>query len=83
MEDEKAKKLGQDLSATVRVGKEGISEGMVKEINRQLEDNGLIKIKILRNSPYEDMSEVVDIIQGKVKGRTVEIRGKTILLVEK
>ncbi len=83
MDDEKAKKLGQSIKANLQVGKDGISEGMVDEINKQVEDKGLVKIKVLRNSPYLEMEEAVDEIHDRCKARVVEVRGRTVLLTER
>jgi len=82
MDDKKAKKIGQDMSASIWIGKEGISEGIIEEINRQVESNGIVKVKVLRNSPYRDIREAEDIINKKIDGNIAEIRGKTILIVE-
>ncbi len=84
MDIKKAKVEGQDLEPLVRIGKKGIEENMVEEIERHLEDKELIKIKILRNNPIQDIEKVVDILEDKTSGKVIEIRGKTVLLaVEK
>lgn len=42
-------KRAADIDATVRVGKEGMDEGILAEIAAQLKKRRLIKVKILRN----------------------------------
>lgn len=39
-----------DLSPTVRVGKDGLDQGLFDEITAQLKKNRLIKVKVLSNS---------------------------------
>ncbi|MFW6141546.1 MAG: YhbY family RNA-binding protein [Candidatus Saliniplasma sp.] len=80
MERKKARIRGQDLEPIVRVGKKGIDENMVLEIERHLEDKDLIKIKILRNNPIQDTDEIVDILEEKTSGKVIETRGRTVLL---
>ncbi len=80
MDPKKAKIKGQDLEPLVRIGKKGIDENMVEEIERHLEDKELIKIKILRNNPIQDIERVVDILEEKTSGQVIEIRGKTVLI---
>lgn len=80
MDDEKAKIIGQGLTPTLQVGKDGISPEMIKEINKQVEDKKLIKIKVLRNSPYSKTAEAAEIINESCKARVVEVRGRTVLL---
>ncbi|MGM0406172.1 MAG: YhbY family RNA-binding protein [Thermoplasmatota archaeon] len=80
MDRKKAKIKGQSLEPLVRIGKKGIDENMIEEIERHLEDKELIKIKILRNNPIQDIEKVVDMLEKKTSGKVIEIRGKTILV---
>lgn len=83
MDEKKIKRLGQKLRPLVRIGKGGITEGMVDEINRHLEDEDILKIKVLRNCPIRDPEELMDILEEQTDGYAVEHRGNTILLVDK
>lgn len=80
MEKEEIRNIGMDLKAIVRIGKKGIDDSMVDEINRLLEDKEIIKIKVLRNNPIQDIEETSQILEEKTIGEVVEIRGKTILM---
>lgn len=80
MDDEEIRKMGQDIRTLVRIGKNGINESMVDEINRHLEDKDLVKVKVLRNNPIQDLDKVAEELEEKTDGRLIEIRGKTILL---
>ncbi|MFO7991086.1 MAG: YhbY family RNA-binding protein [Thermoplasmata archaeon] len=83
MDEERIKKLGQKLKPLVRIGKNGVTEGMVDEINRHLEDEDILKIKILRNCPVRDHEELTAVLEEKTYGHVVEHRGNTVLLVDK
>ncbi len=83
MKDERAKKLGQDMKPQVRVGKKGLDDNMLAEIARRLEYEKLLKIKILRNAPETDMEAVADVLQKNVNGRVVEVKGRTLIIVDK
>lgn len=83
MDEEKIKSLGQKLKPLVRIGKSGVTEGMIDEINRHLEDEDILKIKILRNCPIRDQKELIEVLEEKTNGYVVEERGNTILLVDK
>lgn len=82
MKDKKIKKIGQDMKATVRIGKNGLTESMLSEIARQLEEEDIIKVKVLRNAPETEMDEVSKLILDKVDCRVVEARGRTLMLVK-
>lgn len=43
------KRKARILEASVRIGKSGLTEGVVKEIIRQLDKKGMIKIKCLKS----------------------------------
>lgn len=80
MDDEDIRKMGQDIRTLVRIGKNGINEAMIDEINRHLDDKDLVKVKVLRNNPVQDLDKVGEELEDKTDGRLIEIRGKTILL---
>ena len=81
MDEEKAKIIGQNLDPLVRIGKKGITEGIIEEINRHLDDRDLIKIKVLRNNPIQDIDQVGEKLEEVTIGKVMEIKGKTILLL--
>lgn len=80
MDRDEIRNVGMDLKAIVRIGKKGINDSMVDEVNRLLEDKEIIKIKVLRNNPIQDIDETSEILGDRTIGEVVEIRGKTILM---
>lgn len=83
MDKKEAIAKGQDIDARVRIGKKGITEGIIGEIDRNLDDEEIVKIKILRNSPAQDIDDIADILEERTIGEVAETRGKTILMVER
>ncbi len=81
MDEEKAKRVGQGLDANIRIGKKGLSEGLIDEIDRHLENEELVKVKVLRNNPIQDVDETAELLDNKTIGDLVEVRGKTVLLL--
>jgi len=62
----------------INIGKKGITEGVVKEINMLLEKKGVVKVKLLknfRNSVNKDRKELAKEIASKVDGELVDLRG--------
>ncbi len=82
MDDEDIRKMGQDIRTLVRIGKNGINEAMIDEINRHLDDKDLVKVKVLRNNPVQDLDKVAEELEDKTDGRLIEIRGKTLLFYD-
>ncbi len=80
MDEERAKELGQELQSTLHVGKDGITEGIIEELDKQLDKNELVKVQVLRNNPVQDMEKIAEQLQEKSIGELVEVRGKTVLM---
>ena len=53
---------------TINVGKKGLTENLINEINLQLEKRGIVKVKMLRSFRKKDKKELAQEIASKVKG---------------
>lgn len=79
------KNLIQQMPADVRIGKNGVSEGVISEIKRRLKDKGYVKVKILKNAPEIDLmnrKEIAEIVAKKVGARLIDVRGRTFVLLD-
>jgi len=67
--------------ATVRIGKNGITPTVLSEIEKQLDKNEVVKIKILKSALAEKKAkEVASEVAAKVDATLVEVRGHTFTL---
>ncbi len=80
MDIERAKEKGQELQPTLHIGKKGITESLVEELDNQLENREIVKIKVLRNNPVQDVEEISQELEDRSIGELVETRGKTLLM---
>ena len=67
----------------VRIGKTGITEGLIEEIKRNLEKHKIVKIKLLksyRETIEKSRQELADMIAKLVNAKVIEIRGYTLTL---
>lgn len=71
-----------DLSPTVRVGKDGLDQGLFDEIAAQLKKNRLIKAKVLSNSDG-DAKDAAAAIEDATGCVVVDVRGGVIVLTDK
>lgn len=69
----------QALSATVHVGKDGITETVVDEIGRQLRKTKLVKVRLLPALETE-REEAAEGLAHACSATLVEIRGRTVVL---
>jgi len=69
-------------SASLQVGKNGITETFIAELNDRLKQNKIIKIKFLKNSPFNNRKEAFSTLESKIKSNfsILETRGWTIIV---
>ena len=71
--------LGHALNPLLQVGKDGISEGFLKQLEKVLSDHELVKVKILQNAPMSKEEVEMKLLEG-VGAVLVQRVGKTFLL---
>jgi len=76
------KGLAHPLSPAVKIGKEGITKGIVGTIMTELLHHELIKVKIGSNSSV-DKTEAAQLIPDKTESSLVQLIGKTLILYKK
>lgn len=65
----------------INVGKRGITESLINEINLQLEKRGIVKVKLLKNfESRSDRDSVVEELAKKLGCRVKDVRGFVITL---
>jgi RNA-binding protein YhbY len=72
-------------SATIQIGKNGFSDDLLAEIRTQIKRNDLVKVKILKNSPFGTRSQALKELRLKTTGigKVIEIRGWTAIIAKK
>ncbi len=71
--------LSNNLTPIFQVGKNGISENLVKQVSDALEARELIKINVLETSP-DDISEIANTLAERTNSAIVQIVGNKITL---
>ena len=71
--------LAHPLKPVVQIGKSGLNAGIQKQIERQLLDHELIKIRILESSPL-DHRQCARELEADDTQELVQIIGKTLVL---
>ena len=71
---------GHHLHPVVQVGKEGVTEAVLRQLDRALLDHELVKVKAGTESP-EDRFETADaLLAGAAGAQLAQILGRTMLL---
>jgi RNA-binding protein len=74
--------LGNPLNPVVRLGKDGLDDGVVGAVNEALERHELIKVK-LELGGSEDRFEAANFLAEQTKSEVAQVMGGTILLYRK
>ncbi len=83
MNKKKHEKTQKEVSV-VQIGKHGISNVLLTELNEQLKKKKIVKVRILKNAPFKDRSEAFSTLQKKLQSADlVNIRGWTAVVIEK
>ena len=75
-------RLGAELKPTMHVGKEGITEGLIGEVRKQIKDHKLIKVRLLPSS-NTDRGAAAQELAERSGTKLVDVRGNTVLLCDK
>ncbi|WP_290900327.1 YhbY family RNA-binding protein [Ferroglobus sp.] len=65
---------------TINIGKKGITDEVIKEINATLEKKGIVKVRMLKNfrnftAGGKHKKEIAQEISSKVNGKLIDFRG--------
>ena len=67
-------------SPKIRIGKNGITEGIVQEVSMILKIDQIVKIKCLKAVPNTATKAIAENIAKLTKSTIVDVRGKTFIL---
>ena len=76
--------MAASIEPATHIGKNGVTDALIEEINRQLKDNKLIKVKVLKSAieamPREDIARL---LAEKSGSELIEVRGNTVVLFKR
>jgi len=68
--------------AKIRIGKKGLTENIITEIQHIIKKDQVIKVKCLKVVPKESIPAIANNIAELTDSKVVEIRGKTFILIK-
>ena len=71
--------LGQQLTATLHVGHDGVSEAVVQQADAQLAAHELIKVRVGDNAPA-DRHATAEALAQRTRAHLAQVIGRTALL---
>lgn len=76
------KSLANKIEPIVHIGKTGVNDNLMKQIDEALEAREIVKITVLNNSP-DDARLISEDITKKLNAELVQVIGKKITLYRK
>jgi RNA-binding protein len=84
MEKEKLYRLkaeANQLSPILNVGKNGVTDTLIEELNKQIKANRLVKVRVLKSAEEgKDLKAIAEEIAAATKSTLIEVRGRTVVL---
>ncbi|HEY3100168.1 MAG TPA: YhbY family RNA-binding protein [Methylomirabilota bacterium] len=71
--------LGQRLTATLHVGRDGVTGAVVEQAQTQLAAHELIKVRVGEHAPAS-RHEIADMLATQTRAEVVQVLGRTALL---
>ncbi len=73
------KGLSNKLNPSIQIGKEGLTDNILEELETHLEYRELVKISVLENSPVM-ADEIVDQVLSKTNSEFVQVIGNKLII---
>jgi RNA-binding protein len=84
MEKEKLYQLKADaskISPILNIGKNGVSDSLIEELNKQIKANRLVKVKVLKSAEEgKDLKTIADELSQATRSTLIDVRGRTVVL---
>lgn len=84
MEKEKLYQLkaeANQINPILNIGKNGVTETLIDELNKQIKANRLVKVRVLKSAEEgKDVKTVAEEIANATRSTLIEVRGRTVVL---
>jgi len=84
MEKEKLYQLKSDankISPILNIGKNGVTDTLIEELNKQIKANRLVKVKVLKSAEEgKDLKIIADELAVATRSTLIDVRGRTVVL---
>lgn len=72
------------MESSTHIGKNGVTPSLIEELTRQLKDNKLVKVKILKSALDEmPRDEIAKLLAEKTGSELIEVKGNTVVLFKR
>lgn len=69
------------ISPVLNIGKNGVTDTLIEELNKQIKANRLVKVRVLKSAEEgKDLKVIAEEIAEATRSTLIEVRGRTIVL---
>jgi len=75
------KSEANQISPILNIGKNGVTDTLIEELNKQIKANRLVKVRVLRSAEEgKDVKTIAEEIANATRSTLIEVRGRTVVL---
>lgn len=75
------KAQANQISPILNIGKNGITDALIEELNKQIKANRLVKVRVLKSAEEgKDIKTIANEIAEATKSTLIEVKGRTVVL---
>jgi RNA-binding protein len=75
------KAQANQISPILNIGKNGITDSLIEELNKQIKANRLVKVRVLKSAEEgKDIKTIANEIAEATKSTLIEVKGRTVVL---
>ena len=75
------KSEAHQINPILNIGKNGVTDSLIEELNKQIKANRLVKVRILKSAEEEkDLNAIAEEISEATRSTLIEVRGRTVVL---
>jgi RNA-binding protein len=75
------KSEANQISPILNIGKNGVTDTLIEELNKQIKANRLVKVRVLKSAEEgKDVKAIAGEIADATRSTLIEVRGRTVVL---
>lgn len=75
------KAQANQISPILNIGKNGITDALIEELNKQIKANRLVKVRVLKSAEEgKDIKTIANEIAEATRSTLIEVKGRTVVL---
>jgi RNA-binding protein len=75
------KSEANQISPILNIGKNGVTDTLIEELNKQIKANRLVKVRVLKSAEEgKDVKTIAEEIADATRSTLIEVRGRTVVL---